>query len=70
MVRDVLEGPDPKLPFELRFAPKFFTAIADVLEWCMEKEGMQAVYHYLDDFIVLGPLGSEVCGESLQIATS
>lgn len=46
MVRDVLEGPDPKLPFELRSAPKFFTAIADALEWCMEKEGVQAVYHY------------------------
>ena len=33
----------------------------------MEKEGVQVVYHYLDDFIVLGPSGSEVCRESLQI---
>ena len=48
-------------------APKIFTAIADALEWCMTKEGVQAVYHYLDDFIILGPPGSEVCGESLQI---
>ena len=33
----------------------------------MAKEGVQAVYHYLDDFIILGPSGSEVHGESLQI---
>ena len=58
---------DSKLPFGLRSAPKNFTAIADALEWCMTIEGVQAVYHYLDDFIVLGPPGSEVCGESLQI---
>ena len=58
---------DSKLPFSLRSAPKNFTAIADALEWCMAKEGVQAVYHYLDDFIILGPPGSEVCRESLQI---
>ena len=58
---------DSKLPFGLRSAPKNFTAIADALEWCMTKEGVQAVYYYLDDFIILGPPGSEVCGESLQI---
>ena len=41
--------------------------MADDLEWCMAKEGVQTVYHYLNDFVVLGPPGSEVCGESLQI---
>ena len=58
---------DAKLPFGLWSAPKIFTAIADALEWCMAKEGVQAVYHYLDDFIVLGPPRSEVCTENLQI---
>ena len=48
------------MPLGLRSAPKIFTAIADALEWCMAKEGVQAVYHYLDDFIVLGASGSEV----------
>ena len=58
---------DAKLPFGLRSAPKIFTALADALEWCMAKEGVQAVYHYLDDFVVLGPPSSETCAEHLQI---
>ena len=33
----------------------------------MAKEGVQAVYHYLDDFVVLGPPSSETCAEHLQI---
>ena len=33
----------------------------------MAREGVQAVYHYLDDFVVLGPPGSETCAEHLQI---
>ena len=28
---------------------------------------MQAVYHYLDDFVILGPPSSETCAEHLQI---
>ena len=58
---------DSELPFGLQSAPKIFTAIVDALEWCMAQEGVQAVYHYLDDFIILDPPSSEVCGESLQI---
>ena len=58
---------DAKLPYGLRSAPKIFTALADVLEWCMVKEGVQAVCHYLDGFVVLGPPSSETCAEHLQI---
>ena len=50
-----------KLPFGLRSAPKIFNVLADGLEWCVSKEGVPYIYHYLDDFIVLGPPGSPVC---------
>ena len=58
---------DSKLPFDLRSAPKIFNALADALEWCMVEAGVQTVYHYLDDFIVVGPPSSEICAEHLQI---
>ena len=56
---------DGKLPFGLRSAPKIFNALADGLEWCVSKEEVPYIYHYLDDFIVLGPPGSPVCSQSL-----
>ena len=40
--------------------------LAEGLEWCIFKEGMQHIFHYLDDFIVLGPAESSECGESLH----
>ena len=49
------------LPFGLRSATKTFTAVADALEWCIVKEGVEFVYHYLDDFVVLGLPDSEQC---------
>ena len=58
---------DTKLPFGLRSAPKIFNAVADALEWCLSAEGVEAVYHYLDDFAVLGPPGSEQCHQSLAL---
>ena len=58
---------DAMLPFGLRSAPKIFNAVADALEWCITKAGVQVLYHYLDDFVVLGPPGSEECAEHLQI---
>ena len=33
----------------------------------MVKTGVQALYHYLDDFVVLDPPASEACEEHLQI---
>ena len=49
------------LPFGLRSAPKIFNAVADGLEWCVARAGVQYVYHYLDDFAVLGPPNSGDC---------
>ena len=57
---------DAMLPFGLRSAPKLFNAVADALEWCIRQEGVVHVYHYLDDFIVLGPPSSAQCLEDLQ----
>jgi len=48
-------------------APKIFNPIADALEWCVAKAGAEVLYHYLDDFIVLGPPSSEQCAEHLLI---
>lgn len=54
------------LPFGLRSAPKIFNAVADGLEWYLRKCGVRHVFHYLDDFIVLGAPNSTECCEALQ----
>ena len=46
---------DPMLPFGLRSAPNFFTAVTDTLNWCLQRAGIRFVSHYLDDFIVVAP---------------
>ena len=46
---------DPMLPFGLRSAPKIFNAVADALHWCLQREGIQHILHYLDDFILVTP---------------
>ena len=58
---------DARLPFGLRSAPKIFSAVGDALEWCVRREGVNLVDHYLDDFIILGPPGSSQCSRHLQI---
>ena len=57
---------DPMLPFGLRSAPKLFNAIADALEWGLKQRGVQHVFHYLDDFIVIAPPGSPDCARALE----
>ena len=57
---------DGMLPFGLRSAPKIFTAVADALEWILRRQGVVHVDHYLDDFIIYGPPGSDQCAEQLQ----
>ena len=46
--------------------PLIFATIADALQWIMEKNGVSNVFHYLDDFITLGPAGSSLCQKNLQ----
>ena len=57
---------DPMLPFGLRSAPKIFNAVADALEWCLRADGIRHVFHYLDDFVVLGAPGSDECSRALE----
>ena len=44
---------DSVLPFGS--APKIFTAIADALEWRVKEEGVEVIFHYLDDFLIVAP---------------
>ena len=56
---------DAVLPFGLRSAPKIFNSVADALEWIVGNAGVKKVFHYLDDFQVLGAPGSEECAHGL-----
>ena len=58
---------DPMLPFGLRSAPKIFNAVADALHWYLHQSGIPLVYHYLDDFVIIGPPHSSQCAQSLHI---
>ena len=58
---------DMVLPFGLRSAPLLFTALADALQWVMERRGATWVGHYIDDFITMGPPGSPECGSNVAI---
>ena len=52
---------DGMLPFGLRYAPKIFTVVADAIEWCVHRAGAKYIYHYLNDFAVLGSPNSKEC---------
>ena len=56
---------DPMLPFGLRSAPKIFNAVADALQWALQQAGIRQVYHYLDDFIVLGLPDTAECRDAM-----
>ncbi len=58
---------DGMLPFGLRSAPNIFNAIADAIEWIVGKEGAELIFHYLDDFAVVGPPDSPECQRALDI---
>ena len=58
---------DGMLPFGLRLAPKLFNVVADGIKWCVGQRGVQYIFHYLDDIIVLGPLASPKCENLLLI---
>ncbi len=51
---------DATLPFGLRSAPKLFTAATDALEWIIRREGVESILHYLDDFLLIGPLTASI----------
>ena len=57
---------DPMLPFGLCSSAKIFNAIADALEWRLKAIGVRYVYHYLDDFTVLGAPGTDECARAVN----
>ena len=46
--------------------PKIFNAVADALEWSLKEVGVPYVYHYLDDFTVLGAPGTDECSRAVS----
>jgi len=56
---------DTTLPFGLQSAPKIFTALADAVEWVLQKRGIKFIIHYLDDFLLVG--GTEYTGCAAQL---
>ena len=55
------------LPFGLRSAPKIFTAVADALQWILQRKGLHFLMHYLVDFLFLGRPNSTGCAFALRI---
>ena len=58
---------DTALPFGLCSAPKIFNALADAIEWVLCARGVKYVRHYLDDFILLGPAGTNLCTRDVEM---
>ena len=60
-----VDGPGSAIWFEIPAAPRIFTAVADALEWRARFEGIEHIMHYLDDFLIIAPPGSDQCGRYL-----
>ena len=63
---DCPDAPDvgDMLPFSLRSAPKIFTALAVALNGV----STECIFHYyLDNFLAMGPPGSDTCRRSLDV---
>ena len=56
---------DGALPFGLWSVSRIFTAVADALEWRARFEEIEHIMHYLDDFLIITPPGSDQCGTDL-----
>lgn len=52
---------DTALPFKLWSAPKVFNALADALQWHVKQDGIQYLWHNLNDFITVGQAGTGEC---------
>ena len=54
------------LPFGLRSSSYLFNMYADALEYCMVKNGVTHVHHYVDDYVTYDN-NSQVCANNMQI---
>ena len=59
---------DKALPFGLRSAPKSFSAVADAISWAVMCNGATGFIYYLDDFLFVGPPGTETTNTHLATA--
>ena len=51
---------DRALSFGLGSVPKILNAVADFLAWVLHCKGVSALIHYLHDFLLFGPPGSNI----------
>lgn len=58
---------DGCLPFGLHLAAKLFNILADLVSWIAVQEGVTCIFHYLDNFLIIGPHHSPICEHSLNI---
>ena len=58
---------DKVLPFGLRSAPLIFSALADAIQWIIQQRGVELLFHYLDDYITIGPPQSDLCQHNLKV---
>ncbi len=62
---------DLTLPFGLRSAPFIFDSVAALVQWILQRRyRVRFLFHYLDDFLTLGPAGSKECAENVCISRS
>ena len=60
---------DLVLPFGLRSAPFIFDSVASAVEWILSHNyRVSPLFHYLDDFLTLGPPSSPVCQSNVNTA--
>ena len=55
------------LPFGLQLAPKIFNAVADAVEWTVRQQEVGTIFHYLDDFLLVGNPHTRDCGVQLWV---
>ena len=62
---------DLVLPFGLRSAPIIFDSVAEAVEWILKHNyAVDPLFHYLDDFLTLGPPNSPLCQSHVDTAFS
>ena len=60
---------DLVLPFGLRSAPFIFDSVALAVEWILiHNHAVSPLFHYLDDFLTIGPPNSPICQAHVEAA--
>ena len=61
--------PPPPPPFWSPIGPFIFYSVADLVEWILKHNyGLRCLYHYMDDYLTLGPAHSQECARNDVIA--